>query len=388
MKGKAVTELRPTHSPVGASGAERWMNCPGSIAMLKNLNLPPSDESDFAAEGTAAHEAAAKCIRDDLEPWQIVGEKFYKDIPCTVEMADAIETYVSFVRPLKNTFGTWWCEYAFCDPDVHKDFYGTVDFGSIDEGTINVVDFKYGAGITVEVVENPQLMYYAYGFYLFRPDARRVRLSIVQPRAFHQDGKIRTWEISAEELAQWGEQKLIPAILAAQIDETFDAGPWCRFCPAKLVCPLLDGIYKASASFDPKRYGDMSDDALGRDYTLIQAIKFRIKAIEDEVMKRSMLGRQITGTKVVNKKADRVWKSEAEARLREALGAEAFTAPTLKTPPKIEELGGPARELVKELAYTPHTGYTIARADDPRPAVKVQTDQDAFAKSNQETVNG
>jgi hypothetical protein len=374
-----MTEDRPKHSKLGASGAERWMNCPGSTTIVKALNLPQSDEEDYAIEGSACHEAAAECIKRDLEPWEVVGQKFYKDTVVTPEMADAIHDYLAFITPLKNEYGTWWCEFAISDPSVHEDFYGTVDFAAVNEGVIDVVDFKYGAGITVEAYRNPQLMYYAYGFLLFRPDARRVRLSIVQPRAYHEEGPVRTWEISAEELAEWGEKTLVTAMRAALIDETFDAGPWCRFCPAKLVCPLLDGIYKASAQFDPKRYGSMEDAALGRDYNLIQAIKFRIAAVEKEVEKRWMVGREVPFAKLVNKRSNRVWKPGAEPAIIARVGVkDAYTEPKLKTPAAIEEMGKTGKDLATEFAYMPFNGYSIARADDPRMAVKPELAADVF----------
>lgn len=37
------TEQRPAHSPLGASSAERWMNCPGSVALLKDLKMETTD---------------------------------------------------------------------------------------------------------------------------------------------------------------------------------------------------------------------------------------------------------------------------------------------------------------------------------------------------------
>lgn len=366
------------HSRLGGSGAERWMECPGSNAMLEALDLPESDESDYAAEGTAAHEAGAQLLRTGCEAWELVGEKFYNDIPCTVEMADAIQMYGDFCRP-KMERASWWVEEKFSDPRVHKDFFGQVDFGALQDGVLDVVDFKYGAGITVEAVENRQLLYYGYALHTMQMcTARTVRLSIVQPRAYHEDGPIRTWEISGEELAEWGEKTLIPAMNRALFDHTFDAGAWCRFCPAKLVCPLLDGIYKASAVFDPKRYATMDNDSLGRDYNLIQAIKFRIKAIEDEVLRRALAGQQILGTKLVNKKTARTWKAGAEERVKEVFGPDAFTAPELKSPAELEKLGSKAKELTKEFAFMPHNGFSVARADDPRPAVRAETIEETY----------
>ena len=48
-----------THSKLSASGAEKWMRCPGSIAMSEGL---PDTSSAAADEGTAAHFIASVCL--------------------------------------------------------------------------------------------------------------------------------------------------------------------------------------------------------------------------------------------------------------------------------------------------------------------------------------
>ena len=48
------------HAKLSPSSAERWMSCPGSVA----LNEGKDDKgSSYAAEGTAAHELAEKILR-------------------------------------------------------------------------------------------------------------------------------------------------------------------------------------------------------------------------------------------------------------------------------------------------------------------------------------
>ena len=47
------------HSVLSPSGAHRWMRCPGSIAAESGM---PDTSSKYAAEGTAAHELASKCL--------------------------------------------------------------------------------------------------------------------------------------------------------------------------------------------------------------------------------------------------------------------------------------------------------------------------------------
>lgn len=53
------------HAKLSPSSAERWMSCPGSVA----LNEGKEDRgSSYAAEGTAAHELAEKILRGIQQP--------------------------------------------------------------------------------------------------------------------------------------------------------------------------------------------------------------------------------------------------------------------------------------------------------------------------------
>jgi hypothetical protein len=63
---------------------------------------------------------------------------------------------------------------------------------------------------------------------------------------------------------------------------------------------------------------------------------------------------------------------------KEKFGEDAFTKPQLRSPAEMEKLGAAAKELVREYAYTPQTGLTVAREDDNRPAVKMESTQQAF----------
>lgn len=366
---------KPKHSPLGASGAERWMHCPGSNVLLKALRLPPSDEEDYQINGSAAHEAAAACIIGRLDAWEVVGEEFYGKTKVTAEMAEAIQTYLDYVNERRR--GSWWCEFKISD-DLHPLFYGTVDYAELYDGTLEVVDFKYGEGIIVEPENNPQLLYYAYGLLQHQPGARRVKLTIVQPRAWHPESRIRSWELTADEVAEWGEKTLLPAMLAAEVDETLDAGPWCRFCPAKLACPLLYGLFKAAANINPKDIVNLSDEAAARDYRLREAVKFYMKAQEQDMFRRLNGGRQIEGVKLVNKKADRVLKAGAKEVFEAKFGEDIYETKQMKSPAQLEKLGSAAKELVHEWSYMPLTGYTVALAEDKRQAVRVQSTQEVF----------
>lgn len=382
----STENTRPVHSPLGASGAERWLNCPGSISLLKALTLPESDEPDYRTEGTAAHELAATCLSTGQDTWEFVDET-YNGVKVSPEMADAVQLYLNTVRPdFERTVEGRQCfiEYPISSPR-HPLFYGTVDAAVIVAGTdyhgqenLIVTDYKHGEGIAVDAEHNPQLMYYAFGFLEEYSEVDKVTLRIVQPRAFHPDGQIREWHTTAAAIRQWFEEVLLPGMLRTEMEAQFDAGPWCRFCPAKLVCPMLTHLFKAACTANPQTVVNVTDQSLGLSYAKIQGVKFYMKALEDEVFRRLNTGVAVPGTKLVPKKANRIYKTDAQKVFQEKFGDEAMTKVELKSPAEMEKLGPAAKLLVKEYAYTPQTGLTVALDDDKRPAVKVQSTTEAF----------
>ena len=377
------------HSPLGASGAERWMNCPGSVTLIKNLSLPESDEPDYRAEGTAAHEFLARLLVSGQDAWELIGQVAENGIECTEEIANAIQLFADTVRPDFARPGKplLRIEYPISSP-VHPAFYGTLDNGVVVEAErhIFVNDYKHGIGVTVEADDNPQLKYYAFGLIEQThgvDDDWGITLRIIQPRAYHADGPVREWSTTVGAIRTWVKEVLVPAMWATELDSDLLAGSWCRFCPAKLVCPMLVGLFRAAATINPKEVIELSNESLGRDRGLWEAVKIRGAALEAETLRRLQWGYRVPGTKLVAKKANRVWKPNAQVLFVTRFGRAAQTEPELKSPAKMEELGPEAKVLVKEWAFTPQTGLTVALDSDPRQAVKVQTMREAFPNTGE-----
>ena len=377
---------RPEHSNLGASGAERWMNCPGSAALLKELKLPENDEPDYRREGIAMHEAAADCLVRGLDTWEITGQSYYETV-IEPEMARAIQVYLDTVRPLAERAIQSFVEYPISSP-VHPQFYGRLDFGAILQDSIDIVDLKGGEGIIVDPFENPQIMYYGFGLIdgeerasgVVFPDELPVHLGIVQPRGFSLEGPVRWWTSSVGEIKEWVHSVLVPAMCATEYDNSLDAGPWCRFCSAKLVCPLLTSLFRAACTANPKEIVNISDASLDRSYHYLAAVKFYVKAFEDETMRRLMTGKaEISEAKLVKKRSNRVFKAGAADLAKARFGDDAFTKPELKSPPELEKVSPAAKQWVHEFAYLPDTGYTVAAADDKRPGIKVKPGDEVFA---------
>ena len=377
-----MTEVK--HSPLGASGAERWMNCPGSVTLIKNLSLPESDEPDYRAEGTAAHEFLARILVSGQDAWEMIGQVAENGVECTEEIANAIQVFADTVRPdfAHASRPRILIEFPVSSP-VHPAFYGTLDNGVVNEAEHHVFinDYKHGVGVTVEVDDNPQLKYYAFGLLEnVHPvdDDWKVTLRIIQPRGFHTEGPVREWSTTAGAIRAWVHEVLVPAMWATELDNDLLAGPWCRFCPAKLVCPMLTGLFRAAATIDPATVVELSNDSLGSDRTLWAAVKLYGAALEAETLRRLQLGYPVKGNKLVAKKADRVWKPQAQVLFVSRFGRAAQTEPELKSPAQMEKISPEAKVLVKEWAFTPQTGLTVALDSDPRQAVKVQTMREAF----------
>lgn len=353
------------------------MNCPGSVALLNLLGPSEATESEHAAAGTSAHHVAAECLKHGRETWEFIGE-VVEGVEVTQEMVAAVAVYVDHCQSLlSNQDVKSYVEFPISSK-IHPMFYGTVDFACVADSLLNIRDYKHGAGVLVEVEDNPQLMYYAYGVLQHHEDVRRVVMGIVQPNAFHPDGAIRKWAIRADYIHEWVNDTLVPAMHRTEVDDTLDAGPWCRFCPAKLICPMMQSLFGAACTGNPKVVVNLNADSLGRSYQYIQAVKSYIKALEEETFARLQKGTSVPGTKLVRKRGSREWVDGAAERLK-VLGPDAYTVSELKSPFEMEKLGPTASALVKELAYQKEGGLTVALASDPKPEVKVQTTEETFA---------
>lgn len=370
---------RALHSPLGASGAERWMNCPGSVTLLQELGEDTSDEFDYRREGIAMHEGAAHALDKNLDAWELVGMEFY-NTAMTPELCDPLQTYLDYCRSLE---GNRYVEYGISSP-IHPNFYGTLDYGCIGK-TIEVVDLKGGQGVMVEIEDNPQLKYYAFGLIdgveraIGTPlmDSLTVGLTICQPRGFHSDGPVRRWETTVGDIKAWVHGTLVPAMHATEYDKTLQVGEWCRFCPAKLVCPMLTALFQAACLAKADHLPDTSDEALGRNFVLAAGVKHYLKALELEAYNRAMRGHTIPGGKLVHKKANRVWKDGAVEQMKQRFGDDAWNPPEIKTPAQMEKVPA-AKEWVKEFAFTPTSGLNFVLETATGQAVKVDDPTQRF----------
>lgn len=377
-----------THSPLGASSASRWLKCPGSVPL--SVGIDDEDDDIFSKPGTAAHDLAANCLTKRAEAWTMIGATLLgTGIKVDKEMADAVQVYLDAIReqhPDRDQ-GNSWVEWRFHCPNIHEKFFGTADFvyfapasGEVDRdpiGVLHVWDFKYGAGIVVEVEKNVQCMYYAAGaledLELWM-QVDEIVLHIAQPRAFHGDGPIREWRISTDDLLTWLEDELIPAMDRAGTATETTSGEHCRFCPVRrYACPqLLKDATEAEdfmKTIEQKGGAEkLTNEEVARFLDLLDVMKIAGKAAAETAVARLQNGQEIAGRKLVKSKANREWKDDAEPAITEKFGKQAYTEPALKSPAQIDKLPE-GTSMTARYAFKPDTGYTLAKGADTRAAV-------------------
>ena len=369
------------HSVIGASSAERWIACPGSVNL--SAKCPKLKESKYAREGTLAHRVAELILKGTAEAWEIVGLE-----NVTAEMIDGALLYQSQIKnKILKPGGKLEVEKEFHLKTFDERAFGTSDAVVLNPGELHVIDYKFGAGIAVEVSEtdsedasgleseianNPQLLFYALGAYMALGEKEAAKIKtifiwVIQPRAPHCEGPIRFATILPLELLNFGFK--LKAAMAATKDPNapLKTGKHCRWCAAFTACPIQGQLTleQAKLDFATPHYNLPEPRTLKpKDIATVLANKDILeswfKAIYEYAKIEMQSGLDIQGFKLVNGKAIRSWVDEKKAE--KFLGKNAFEKKIL-TPAKAEKIMGKIpEELVKKII----SGPVIALAEDKR----------------------
>lgn len=170
-----------SHAKLSPSHSSTWLHCPAALAAEADF---PEETSEFAREGTIAHELAEKYLRTGNIAGTYIGASIDGEV-ITEEMDTHIQMYVDYVRDLP---GRLLVERRVSMDHIVPECYGTADAIIVNDSLLTVIDLKYGKGVKVDSPNNSQLMLYGLGAvaefdYLY--DIERVKLVIVQPRLYH-----------------------------------------------------------------------------------------------------------------------------------------------------------------------------------------------------------
>lgn len=416
------------HAVLGASSSHRWMECPGSIGLAEREGCE-SESSEYAREGTAAHELAARCLERNVDPVlyvdtliEVEGQTF----EVTEDMAEHVAIYVDAVRhafkvagpdaklfveqrfdlaplnPPAPMFGTG--DAVIWRPATHAtkaNINGTPVVIPPKPAVLDVWDLKYGQGVVVEAVGNPQLRYYALGAVVstgVKPE--RIRVHIVQPRAPHPDGVIRTEELTWGMLVDFKAELFAAAEATQRPDAPLIAGDWCRFCPASAVCPAQQAQAEAAVNAEfgalvqlerPEAAlpvpAAMTLDEQRRVMEVAPLIEDWFSAVREHVKLQTEAGVD-TGFKLVPKRATRRWADEETATeyLESHLKDDAY-ARKLRSPYQAEQrLKAIGLDLPTGMVIKQSSGTNLVPNSDPREALPLPAKADEDFEAIEPTV--
>ena len=377
------------HAVLGASSAYRWMACPGSVRLSEGQ---PDSTSAYAAEGTAAHMVAEICLDLEKDAQDCVGLEFPIDdylIPVTDEMAEAVQVYLNYVRNIPGDRQTE-VKVDLAPMKLGADMFGTVDCMVWDEptGHLVIVDYKHGQGTLVEVEDNPQILYYATGAILaLGKQPKSITTTIVQPRAEHFDGFVRTRTFDFNTILDFGRDLRLAVPRA--LDPEASVGPvgdHCKFCRAKAICPAQqeNAVVVAQQEFPAIEEATLPVPAALTQDVLLEVldkaplVEAWFKDIRTYVQTQLENGEEVEGWKLVAKRAVRKWTSpgEVEAWLRSQRLKVGDLAPRkLVSPAQAEKLlKKKGKALPEHLWEKRSSGYNLARESSPKRAITPGTE--------------
>lgn len=369
------------HAILSASSSHRWLNCLPSA----RLELEFEDQSGEAAkEGTAAHDLCEHKLKKALHMRsQRPISEYNSD-----EMEECTDAYVDFVMEQVEL-----ARKSCTDPIVlieqRLDFscyvpdgFGTGDCVIISDDRLHIVDFKYGLGVLVDAVDNPQMKLYALGalgIYDHLYDIKEVSMTIFQPRREN----VSTWTIPVEELKGWAEEELKPrADKAFNGEGEYIPGPWCTFCKAANRCRARAEEKLKLAEKEFKMSPLLTDAEIEEILLILPDLTKWANEITAYATDAAVNhGKEWNGFKVVEGRSVRKYKDEgAIAEKAVAGGYKDIYRKSLIPLTEMQKLMGKSKfeELLGDLIYKPPGKPTLVPNSDKRPAMNVADAKNEF----------
>lgn len=368
--------MEAAHAILSPSSAYRWLVCTPSARFEEQI---PEEESAYAAEGTLAHELAAlilsgKSGKAYLEVFDtIVANPLY-----SAEMLEHCQSYAEYVKMLAGDAHIY-IEHGYDMSAYIPLQFGTCDASFIKDGEIWVIDFKYGAGVSVSPIANKQMMCYGLGAHSYHSKGYSLKganLLIYQPRAgagTKYDPK--PWYISTEDLLKWANTEAGPkGKLAIAGMGDFVPGTHCQFCKARTMCKAYYDRFAEVKRIKDKRV--MTDEDLATVLTYGPLVATWSKKVEEDAVKRLEGNKPLNGFKLVAGRGRRSFINEddvVDILLGEGYESNQIFKSELNGITAIEKLVGPKKfkTLFEKEVVNVEGKPQIAPIDDDRPAIGI-----------------
>ncbi|MGO3930824.1 DUF2800 domain-containing protein [Rhodopseudomonas pseudopalustris] len=418
---KPVDHGARDHATWSASSTARNWLCLGAIALNTRITTPEK-ESEASAWGTACHQLSEKCFAAGRDADEFIGtteRTKQRSVEVDEEMAETAQVYVDYVRGRVAEYNAEFPEGP-APIVVHEQYFSLNDLKTpFDAGgtgdtvihfprwrSLEVVDLKGGRGV-VEAADNKQLRTYGLGAVLANPgrDVEDIKVTIVQPRAPHKDGRVRSETFHIGDLIDWTTELLQRMALSKQAQDEISELPFaawtakwltpgsCKFCRSEGSCPALEqrALDAAQVWFDDLDRPQISNsptndtpEALSKTLDLLDMIQDWINARRAFAHQQSEAGVDIPNyVRVPKVGREKFIDDEAEAKARSVcrdagLPESKYLNPAkTKTPKQIRKaLGKAKKSLLAGLSVTPSEGSDLVRADKTtREAIRPAADR-------------
>ena len=369
------------HAILSASSSHRWLHCLPSA----RLELEFEDTSGTAAEeGTAAHALSEHKLKKALH---IRSKRPISDYDSD-EMEECTDAYVDFVME-QVELARKSCNDPIVLIEQRLDFscyvpdgFGTGDCVIISDYRLHIVDFKYGMGVLVDAVDNPQMKLYALGaleIYDSLYDINEVSMTIFQPRREN----VSTWTVPVEELKCWAEEELKPkAVKAYNGEGEYIPGEWCTFCKAAVRCRARAEEKLKLAQTEFKMPPLLTDNEIEEILFILPDLTKWANEITAYATDAAVNhGKEWNGFKVVEGRSVRKYKDEdAIAEKAVASGFKDIYRKSLIPMTEMQKLMGKTKfeEILGDLIYKLPGKPTLAPNSDKRPAMNVADAKNEF----------
>ena len=353
---------------VGGSTAKRVINCPASVKLVQKM--PPKPSSEHADRGTLLHNVIAELLEFDKKPEQCIGAT-YTDQVLTQELLD--EKIIPALAALDEIDPEKQMEYMVETRVAFGDFlpgvFGSTDLlGRKDKRAI-VLDWKFGDGVSVDAVENPQLLFYAAAAmrtpaaqWIFE-GAEEIECIIVQPPM------VRRWVTTPARVKEFEQELLYAVRLSSWPDAPMQEGDHCRWCAAKPICPRMTGATERALK---GKLIEMPVQQIAARLQQAEMLESYINDLRGLAFQMLEKGVDVPGYKLVAKQARRQWvdKAKIEAWVDAKGIKDAYEPVTIKSPAQLEKVLKKAKiDFPADMVVSVSSGDTLAPDSDPRPAV-------------------